>query len=299
MGSEVKRWIGAALVALLLLGGLPASAAAPNDWTGRAARAGWLDTPAWADEFNAPAGTGPDRTKWWVETVDQGSELQTYVDDRRTSAHDGAGNMVLTAIRETSRTGRPYISGRLSNGFVAWNGNGARPLAATYGRWEARMKLPAGQGIWPAFWTLGAWKDKVNPWPQCGEIDIMESINWAKTTHASVHVASPAGQHVQWSRESWPNIGDGDWAKWHHTWRIDWTPGLIVWSLDGYEYARVTRADMEQRGGTWPFDGAQPQSPLLNLAVGGWAGAPGNWTQQRFLIDYVRVYLPINARRPA
>src|SRR5262245_15022477 len=106
----------------------------------------------WSDEFNGPAGTRPDPNKWKVEVVDQGdTEQQSYVDDPRTAALDGQGNMVLTAIKETSATGRPYISGRLSNGFSN------RPFFSAYGRWVARMLIPAGQGVWPAFWGLGDW----------------------------------------------------------------------------------------------------------------------------------------------
>lgn len=254
-------------------------------------------TLAWSDEFNGPAGTRPDPAKWYVEKIDLGTEQQTYVDDRRTSFHDGAGNMVLRAIKETSATGRPYISGRLSNGFVPWNGTGGQPYWATYGRWEARMYIPTGQGIWPAFWGLGDW-NTVQHWPRVGEVDVMESINRADVTHGGIHTvaASDNSTHMAFGWHG-PTHPSGSWANGWHTWRFDWWPDRMSWWIDGVMWQVIWRAGVTAAGARWLFDGTRPQAPILNLAVGGdWAGPASGWAQKDFKIDYVRIYALTNAR---
>ena len=127
----------------------------------------FASTPVWQDEFNQPAGTGPDPARWVHDLGDNGwgnRELQAYTDSRENSyivddpAATGGKALVLRAVR-TPAGG--YTSARLKT-----HGK----FATGYGRIEARMKLPRGQGIWPAFWLLGADIDEV-PWPACGEID--------------------------------------------------------------------------------------------------------------------------------
>lgn len=239
----------------------------------------------WADEFNGPAGTAPNPNRWKVETVDLGdTEQQSYVDDRRTSAHDGLGHMVLTAIKEISASGRPYISGRLSNGFSV------SPSFTTYGRLQARMLIPSGQGVWPAFWTLGDWNTYPS-WPGVGEIDVMEALNAGEVTHGGVHtVAAADGTTRKDLGGQSPVHPSGSYANGWHVWSIAWSPSKIVWYIDAVPWQTVTRGQAEAAGATWLFDGARPQAPILNLAVGGWAGPAAGWTSKQFLIDYVRFY---------
>jgi beta-glucanase (GH16 family) len=282
MGKTMKRWIAAAMVLLGLAVATPAAAGPFRPYEP------WRVTPTWADEFNGAAGTAPNPNKWKVEEIDLGDhEQQTYVNDRRTAAHDGAGNMVLTAIRETSASGRPYKSGRLSSGFSR------SPFFSTYGRWEARMKIPAGQGVWPAFWGLGDW-NAVQHWPRVGEIDVMESINSGSVTHGGIHTvaASDNSSHRNFGGQS-ARHPSGSWANGWHVWRIDWDSNGITWSIDGAAWQTVSRATVTAAGAKWLFDGTRPQAPILNLAVGGdWAGPASGWTSQRFLIDYVRIWTP-------
>jgi hypothetical protein len=238
----------------------------------------------WSDEFNAPAGTAPDPRKWKVETWAPGEESQEYIDSRDTSAHDGSGHMVLTAIRRTSPGGRAYVSGRLSNQF------GDAPFYKTYGRWEARLLLPSGQGIWPAFWMLGDYRASLPAgWPACGELDVMETINGAPEAHMTIHTVNAAGSHFMLGPQP-ARAPSGTWAGAWHVFAMDWRSGVITWLLDGVVTGRLTRAQVEAGGGIWLFDGAKPQSPILNLAVGSpWTGPPSGWDSQRMLIDYVRI----------
>ena len=144
----------------------------------------------WSDEFNGTDGSSPDATKW---TYDLGagafggvpgwgnSELESYT-NRTTNVQQKGGNLVITAQKE-SYTGtdgytRQYTSARMKTEGL---------YTTTYGRIEARIKLPYGQGIWPAFWMLGNDID-TSGWPTCGEVDIMENIGKEPTTvHGTIH----------------------------------------------------------------------------------------------------------------
>src|SRR5216684_3142847 len=143
---------------------------------------GW--TLVWSDEFNGPNGSSVDRTKWVVETGGQGwgnQELEYYL-DRSENASVRDGNLAITALAEkytgTAGVTRNYTSGRLKT---------LGKFSQAYGRFEARIKIPYGQGMWPAFWMLGDDIDKVG-WPACGEIDIMENIGKEPAMiHGSIH----------------------------------------------------------------------------------------------------------------
>lgn len=231
----------------------------------------------------------PDPSRWNVEEYQPSGEAQEYVRRPRNSAHDGHGNMVLRAVRETSPRGAAYTSARLSNQFVVREGMGYKPFFRTYGRWSARMWLPNGQGVWPAWWTLGDYTGSLPAgWPACGEIDILESLNFGEVAHGGVHTVKGDGTHF--ARGITPTRAGYTWTAAWHVWTIDWRPGSITWLVDGKVRGKVTRRQVQAAGGVWVFDGLKPQSPILNLAVGGWAGTPGGWSEQTMLIDWVRVY---------
>jgi beta-glucanase (GH16 family) len=192
---------------------------------------------------------------------------------------------VIEAIRE-SYTGpdgvkRDYTSARLST-----KGN----FSQAYGRFEARIKMPRGQGIWPAFWMLGDDIDKV-PWPDCGEIDILENLGREPSiAHGTIHGPGYSGQHGIGSPFTLP---DGKrFSDDFHIFAVEWEPQEIRFYVDENLYATRRPSDLPA-GSHWVYD--HPFFILLNLAVGGnWPGNPDSTTEfpQRMYIDYVRVYKP-------
>jgi beta-glucanase (GH16 family) len=236
----------------------------------------------WSDEFNGPSGSAVDQSKWRFDIGGSGwgnNEQQYYTNSTRNAAMDGAGNLVITARRENPSNFQchygtcQYTSARLLT---------AATFTRTYGRFEARMKIPRGQGIWPAFWMLGT---PVN-WPTSGEIDIMENIGREPNqVHGTIHGPGYSGAE---------GIGAGysigsPFADGFHTFAVDWSPNLLVWYVDGNEYQRRTPADLG--GDRWVFDHAFFM--IMNVAVGGyWPGYPdGSSTYpQTMTVDYVRAY---------
>jgi beta-glucanase (GH16 family) len=245
----------------------------------------------WSDEFNRGAGTAPNAAVWGSEIGDGtinsnpgwgNSELQYYTDSTQNAAHDGNGNLVLT-VREASDSGLlcyygpcEYTSARLLT---------QHKLEFGYGRAEARIKVPEGAGLWPAFWSLGNDIGEVG-WPQTGEIDIMEFVGREPTTvFGTIHGPGySGGQSFGDTYEVGEPVGDQ-----YHTFSVEWQPNLIVWYIDGIEYHRATPADVAPN--EWVFD--HPFFLLLNVAVGGNFGGPvGEATTfpQSMAVDYVRIY---------
>ncbi|WP_083229965.1 glycoside hydrolase family 16 protein [Curtobacterium sp. UCD-KPL2560] len=230
-----------------------------------------------ADEFNGPAGTAPNPGIWRFDTGAGGwgnAELETYTDSRRNAALDGNGNLVITAIREADGS---YTSARLKTEST---------FTAQYGRVEARIRIPRGQGIWPAFWMLGADIGQVG-WPACGEIDVMENVGYEPTVvHATVH--GPGYSGASGLSAAYTNPTGTAFADDFHVFGVDWRPGSITWLVDGVAQRTVTRADVGAN--PWVFD--KPFFVLLNVAVGGtWPGSPDATTRfpQQMLVDWVRV----------
>jgi beta-glucanase (GH16 family)/GH18 family chitinase len=250
------------------------------------ATAGTGPTLVWSDEFNAAAGTPIDATKWKHDVGGSGwGNNQLEYDTSRTSnsSHDGNGNLAIVARRETF-TGtdgvtRDYTSARI---------NTAGKLEHAYGRFEARLKLPVGQGIWPAFWMLGNDIGTVN-WPTCGEIDIMENVgNAPGVNHGSLHGPGYSGATPMTGSYTLP--GGARFTDAFHTFAIEWEPTAIRWYVDGNLYQTRTPASLPA-GTRWVFD--HPFFIILNVAVGGnWPGPPDGSTvfPQTMLVDYVRVY---------
>lgn len=249
----------------------------------KASSSGTVAPPAdliWSDEFDGPAGTAANATRWKYEVGGSGwGNNQLEYDTNRTTnaALDGAGHLVITA-RAESYLGRNYTSARL---------NTIGLFSQAYGRFEARIQLPIGQGIWPAFWMLGA-NIGQTPWPACGEIDVMEMRGQSPTVIiGSVHGPGYSGGASLSSTYSLPS---GTFHDGFHVFSVDWTPTRIEWRVDGNLYKVVTTASLPSNG-TWVFD--HPFSILLNLAVGGtFLGNPDASTvfPQSMIVDYVRVY---------
>jgi beta-glucanase (GH16 family) len=243
-------------------------------------------TLVWSDEFNGPDGSAPDPKKWTYDTGGKGwgnIELECYT-NRLQNAQIHGGNLVITAQQESftcsDGTTNNYTSARLKTQGL---------FSQAYGRFEARIKIPAGQGMWPAFWMLG---DNITPdgWPRCGEIDIMENIGKEPgTIHGSLHGPSTTS-HTSDATATFSLPADQRFTDDFHVYAVEWEPGMVRFYVDANLYTTFTQAQWPT-GGTWVFD--HPLFLILNVAVGGtWPGSPDNTTQfpQQMLVDYVRVY---------
>lgn len=240
----------------------------------------------WCDEFDQAPGTGPDPARWSHDIGASGwgnAELQDYTDTRcncAVVADPEALNGRALAIRALRDAAGAYTSARLHT---------QGKFSIMHGRIEARLKLPRGQGIWPAFWMLGDGFGRV-PWPACGEIDIMEMIGHQPgTLYGTLHGPGySAGEGLTKFTELPAGTA---FADAYHVFAVDWQPGRIDWLLDGRIFHTLTPANLPS-GKRWVFDDT-PFFLLLNLAVGGkWPGYPDASTQfpQEYRIDYVRVY---------
>lgn len=242
-------------------------------------------TLTWSDEFDGSTGATPDSTKWSFDIGGGGwgnNELQTYT-ARAANARVEGGSLVITALKETftgpDRIKRNYTSARLLT---------KNKFTQTYGRFEARIKVPYGQGIWPAFWMLGNDLDTAG-WPKCGEIDIMEHIGKEPSiVHGTLHgpgYSGAKGVSASYSLPSSQKFTDD-----YHAFAVEWEPSVIRFYVDGALYKTRTPADLPS-GGAWVFN--HPFFIILNVAVGGsWPGHPDTTTvfPQLMLVDYVRVY---------
>lgn len=247
--------------------------------SGDGSHPGW--TLIWNDEFNAAAGTGVDTTKWNLVNKGDGfgnNELEFYTNRTANGYHDGNGFLVIKVIKE-AYMGRQYTSARLES-----NGKFQR----LYGRYEARLQLPYGQGIWPAFWMLGNNCGSAG-WPTCGEIDIMENIGKEPSiVHGSLHGPGYSGGNPLGQAYTLPS--GAKYADGFHVFAVEWELNVVRFYMDDILYGTKTPADTPS-GARWVYD--HPFYLLLNVAVGGnWPGAPDSTTTfpQMMLVDYVRVY---------
>jgi beta-glucanase (GH16 family) len=257
----------ALLLALNALGGVP-----PTD------PPGWK--LVWSDDFKQPDGSAPDPAKWGCEIGGNGwgNNEREYYTARTNNVRIEDGKLVIEA-REENFGGRSITSARLlTKGKCSW----------TYGRFEARIKIPRGQGIWPAFWMLGTNIDSAG-WPGCAEIDIMENIGKEPgKIHGTVHGPGYSGGNGIGGPVTLP--GGAAMADDFHVFAVECDTNDIRWFLDGRQYFEVTPAKLPS-GARWVFN--EPKFLLLNLAVGGyWPGYPDATTvfPQRMTVDYVRVY---------
>jgi beta-glucanase (GH16 family) len=258
-----------------------ASPANPTQWT-----------LAWSDEFNSGAGTAPDSNVWGHDVGDGvaignpgwgNDELEYYTDSTANAATDGQGNLAITA---------KAADGSLQCYYGPCKYTSARLLTKArfeiaYGRVEARIKVPRGAGLWPAFWMLGTDIDQVN-WPQSGEIDIMENVGrLPNQVFGTLHGPGySGGQSYGRNIDLGKPVADD-----FHTFAIEWQPNKVVWLLDGSPYFTATPNDAFLQGKQWVYN--HPFFMLLNVAVGGNFGGPvgaDTTFPQQMLVDYVRLY---------
>nr|WP_285627520.1 discoidin domain-containing protein [Kineosporia sp. NBRC 101677] len=233
------------------------------------------------DEFNGSVGSTPDTSKWTADPgTGQNGELQYYTDNKNATM-DGGGNLVIEARKETPPqcAGCQYTSGRI---------NTLKTFTFTYGHAEARIKVSGTQGLWPAFWMLGANFPTVG-WPRSGEIDIMEHVGKVPdTVYSTLHAPAYYGGGGYGQPFTVPG---SDFANDFHTYAVDWDATHMTFSVDGKAFFTADKETVETTRGPWVYD--HPFYLILNNAVGGeWPGAPDASTRfpQKMLIDYVRVY---------
>ncbi|MBM3153622.1 MAG: glycoside hydrolase family 16 protein [Chloroflexi bacterium] len=245
----------------------------------------------WSDEFDGPAGAAPDPAKWNYDLGGHGwgnQEWEYYTDSPENAALDGTGNLVITARAMDNPD---------ASDLDCWYGpckfTSARLLTQdkfdfTYGRVEARLKIPFGQGIWPAFWMLGNDIPGAG-WPACGEIDIMENIGREPgIVHGTLHGPGFYGADGISSAYSLPD--GAAFSADFHVYAIEWEADEVRWYVDGNLYGTVRKSQFSETQ-RWVFD--HPFFIILNVAVGGgWPGYPDATSAfpQTMLVDYVRVY---------
>lgn len=234
----------------------------------------------WSDEFDYEG--LPDSAVWSFEEGASGwgnNELQYYTSDRLENARVENGLLTIEARKEIYK-GSQYTSARLIT---------YPKLSWTYGKIEASIKLPYGQGIWPAFWVLGDAIFEGTSWPESGEIDIMEMIGGGagkdNVVHGTIHYADANNNHAQYGGSY--TLNEGIFADTFHVFSIEWTSTQIKWFVDGIQYhvASLTPNYLTELKKDFFL--------LLNIAVGGnWPGYPDSSTRfpQQMQVDYVRVY---------
>jgi beta-glucanase (GH16 family) len=257
---------------------------------------GWI--LSWRDEFDGPAGSRPDPAVWGYDLGDGSAiglpgwgnnERQWYTGEPANVALDGEGHLVLTARRtndgpECYYGPCEYTSARLLT---------KDRFEFQHGRLEARIRVPGGFGLWPAFWMLGSNIDAVG-WPASGEIDVMEFVGRRPneilgTLHGPGYSGSSG---ISGSVDLGEPVADA-----FHSVALEWGPGQMTWFLDGSPYHQVSSEDVAPN--EWVFE--QPFFLLLNVAVGGNLGGPvfpDTVFPAQLLVDYVRLYQAAPAPAP-
>ena len=238
----------------------------------------------WEDQFE---GNSLNRDDWNVELHDPGwvnNELQSYVDSPE-NIYIEDGSLVLKPVETVNEDGSvSYTSGRV---------NTQNKHDFKYGLFEARVKVPEGQGFLPAFWMMPTNENLYGQWPRCGEIDIMEVLgNNTDTSYGTIHYGNPHSE----SQGSY-TLEEGTFSDEYHVFDVEWEPGKISWYVDGkliHTEDNWYSATEGQGEVTYPAPFDQPFYIILNLAVGGnWPGNPDETTDienAAYYIDYVKVY---------
>lgn len=241
---------------------------------------GW--SLVWSDEFD---GGQLDPANWNRQVEPAGrfnEEWQRYTEDEA-NAYVQDGVLLLRALHVGSTHGMDqYTSARLNTaGKQAW----------TYGKLVARIQLPHGNGIWPAFWTLGTDINENGgdtPWPASGEMDILEFYGTKSNAavEANIHYADSTGAHAMMGAVTY-ELEEGRFADAFHIFEMEWSADRIIWRVDGEQYAETSITSPERA------EFHKDHFILLNMAVGGtWAGRPDETTEfpQVMFVDWVRVY---------
>jgi beta-glucanase (GH16 family) len=266
--------IAAAVVAVALSAGL--TVASRSDTADAAV--------VWNEDFNGAAGSGVDSSKWNFDTGGSGfgnQELEYYTSGTSNVAMDGQGHLAITA-RKGSGGHNDCWNGTCQ--FTSGRIQTAGKFTQQYGHVEARIQVPNGSGLWPAFWMLGG-----GNWPTDGEIDIMEVVGRdPNRLFGTLHGPGYSGGNSYGGQL----LAGSPWYQAFHNYAVDWSPNLIVWTVDGQEYFRATPASLQAAKGnvSWVYD--HPFFIILNLAVGGNFGQgnpAGLPAESKMLVDYVHV----------
>jgi len=284
----MKTVLGAALA--LALGACLACTRDTPSVVSKASSSAWIQV--WSDEFDGPAGARIDSTKWSNETTDGckericgwgNDEKEYYTDASENIALNGEGQLMIVARRAPLGLTCYYGPCRYTSARATTRGK----VLASPGRVEARIKLPAGQGLWPAFWMLGHGNPAI-PWPACGELDVMESKGSEPTTTSSaVHGPGYSGATPFAHAHS---LARGTLSDDFHTFAVEWDSLHVRFFVDDTAHYGITRDEVEHFGKS-VLD--QPFFLILNLAVGGkFDGDPRSDAifPATMLVDYVRVY---------
>lgn len=252
----------------------------------------------WSEEFKGAAGSAPSNTTWTPDIGDGcaggncgwgNNERQFYTAGANQLDGTAEGNLVVTATRAGASSNRCYYGTcAWTSGKIHTNGK----VSFSYGQLEARVKVPAGGGTWPAFWMLGSNIGSVG-WPRCGELDIMEAVgNAPKMLWGTAHMADGNGRRVL--RGGTTQLPD-DLSAGYHVFAVNWTPTSITWLLDYKPYYTVTKNDFGYA--TWPFgpsaNGTAPRMfAILNIAMGGDMGGTisSSLSSAAMAVDWVRYY---------
>jgi len=270
-GTTTRVLLLAAIACALVVGGCGEDDPPPLEWQ-----------LVFADEFDGPAGQLPDDAKWKFDVgVDWGNAQLEYDTNRPENVSlDGNGNLAIIALEETyqgSAGTREYTSGRI---------NTSGRFAHTRGKFAARIKLPVGQGLWPAFWLLGNNFASAG-WPGCGEIDIMEYRGQEpRIVSGALHGPGYSGGNAVHGAISFGENLNEDF----HVFAVEWDEDKITWSVDGKAYQTFTQRSLPA-GKQWVFN--HSFFVILNVAVGGhYVGPPDSSTvfPQTMLVDWVRVH---------
>jgi len=221
-------------------------------------------------DFSGPAGSAPNPAYWSYAT---GTTHDAGVENYVTSGAflDGQNHLAIQAVD----TGNGYTSGRIQT---------KNKLNLGYGTITARIKMPSGQGLWPAFWLVGADED-TTPWPQCGEIDIIELVSNATTYYSTIHGPMPNSSNYEQAQFTGPIA---DLSTDYHNYWVTHLENQITVGIDSQTLGTFTPASLPT-GAQWVYN--QPMYVLLTLAVGGsWAGPPNSSTPfpATMLVDWLQ-----------
>jgi beta-glucanase (GH16 family) len=273
--------------------GSPAATQATSGGTTAAALPPLPTNQSWTVDFSGPAGSVPEARLLTPAPGGNGAgnnEVESYTPGTANASLDGAGNLAITARKQTY-TGsdgytRQWTSARLTSD-TKWS--------FTYGTLTARIQTPVGQGLWPAFWLLGTNQAKVG-WPKTGEVDILESLDQGTTVFQSLH--GPKALDLPWAITKTAARSSAS-ATGYHVYGVTKSFDSITFTIDGAVTATLTPHDLKN-GEQWVFN--EPMFLILNLAVGGnWPGDPNSTTPAvaRMLVDWIKFVPPAGPIAPA